>query len=370
MSYPAPEAIGLSPERLQRAHRFLDEAVEAGKIPGAVLLVARHGTPLAAHVVGNLRLTPDSPPIRPDTIFLIASITKPVVVSAVMLLVERGLLLLDDPAAAYVPEFGNAGKEAITVRQLMTHTSGLPDMLPENEALRAEHAPLGEFVRRICALTPDFAADTNIQYQSTGIAILGELVERVSATPLRDFLRREIFEPLGMHDSALGAQGLPADRIAHVNVGAAMLETDWHWNTPYWHNFGAPWGGMFSTVTDLFRYGQAFLDSSKLGGAPVFSRATVDAMTRDQTGPLPALPSAVKHDHSYGLGWRRFPAAEWGFYGNLVSPDSFGHGGATGTVLWVDPVREMVCTLLTTEPSVNSAKLIGRCSNLVAASAL
>jgi CubicO group peptidase (beta-lactamase class C family) len=370
MSYPDPEAAGLSTPRLHRAYRFLDEAVQTGKLPGAALLVARHGIPMAPRPFGKLHPTRDAPPIRPNTIFLIASITKPVVVSALMLLVERGTLLLDEPAAMYVPEFGTRSKETITLRHLMTHTSGLPDMLPENDELRADHAPLAEFVRRIYDLEPSFASGTEISYQSMGIAILGEILERVTGTPLRDFLRRQIFDPLEMDDSALGAAGLPADRIAHVDVGEEMAAKDWNWNTPYWHNFGAPWGGMFSTVGDLFRYGQAFLDSSKLGGAPIFSGATVDAMTRDQTGALPALPAETGHSQTYGLGWRRFPAAQGGLYGNLVSPGTFGHGGATGTVLWIDPARQMVCVLLTTEPLVHSAGLLARCSNLVAACAL
>lgn len=365
-----PAAAGLSAARLQSVYHFLDEAVRLGKVPGAAILVARHGIPMAPRAFGKLNPAPGAPSIRPDTIFLLASITKPVVVSALMLLVERGLLLLDDPAAEYVPEFGNNGKEAITLRHLMTHTSGLPDMLAENDTLRAEHAPLAEFVRRICRLTPAFAPGTRIQYQSTGIAILGEILERVTGLPLRDFLRREIFDPLAMDDSALGAAGLPVHRIAHVNVSPEMATTDWHWNTPYWHHFGAPWGGMFGTVGDLFRFGQAFLDNSKLGGPPIFSAATVAAMTQDQTSVLPSLPGEATTRQSYGLGWRRFTPAQPGAYGNLVLPGTFGHSGATGTVLWMDPARQMLCVLLTTEPLANSSGLLARCSNLVAACAL
>jgi CubicO group peptidase (beta-lactamase class C family) len=208
MNYPAPETIGLSSARLERVYHFLDDAVQRGQIPGAAILAARHGTPVAPRAFGKLRLAADSPPMQPDAIFLTASVTKPVVVSALMLLVERGLILLDDPACAYVPEFADFYKDEITIRHLMTHTSGLPDMLPENEELRAQHAPLSEFVRRICEGPFDFSPGGGIQYQSTGIAILGEILERVAAMPLRDFLRREIFDPLGMEATALGAAGI------------------------------------------------------------------------------------------------------------------------------------------------------------------
>lgn len=370
MTYHAPADIGLSSTHLERVYRFLDDAVQTGQIPGAAILVARHGVPVQPQAFGRLRLSPDSPPIRPDTIFLVASVTKPVVVSAVMLLVERGDLLLDEPACTYVPEFGNRGKEQITLRHLMTHTSGLPDMLPENEQLREQHAPLSTFVRRICELAPDFPPGAGIQYQSTGIAILGEIVERVAGMPLRDFLRRRIFDPLAMDDTALGAAGLPGERIAQINVGPEMAATDWHWNTPYWHNFGAPWGGLFTTVGDLFRYSQMLLDGGQFDGARIFSPATVQAMTRDQTSAVPTLPAAVKYQQVWGLGWRLFPPSQQSTYGNLVSPGTFGHSGATGTLFWIDPVRAMICILLTTQPAADIQGLRERCSNLVAASAL
>jgi CubicO group peptidase (beta-lactamase class C family) len=200
--------------------------------------------------------------------------------------------------------------------------------------------------------------------------MLGAIVERIENMPLQDFLRQEIFEPLGMADTALGAQGLPAERIAHVNVSEEMRGKDWGWNMPYWWNFAAPWGGMFSTVGDMFRWCQMFLNGGTFGGGRILSPATVQAMTADQTANLPHLPPAVRATQSWGLGWRRQPPGEWSFWGNLLSPGSFGHGGATGTVVWVDPTRELVCVLFTTQPSAMSEGLLGRCSNLVAAAAV
>lgn len=364
-----PESIGLSSSRLERAYRFLDEAVARGDVPAAALLVARNGHALPPYAVGRHGLSANATALRPDAIFLVASVTKPVVVSALMLLVERGDLLLEDRVARYVPEFGVNGKERITLRHLMTHTSGLPDMLPENEALRAEHAPLSEFVRRICALEASFAAGTNIEYQSTGIAMLGEVLERVTGQPLPAFLRREIFEPLGMPDTALGIAGLDESRVPEINVGAAALRTDWHWNSPYWRHLGAPWGGMFTTVSDFYRYMQCFLSRGRLGNVEIFSPATVATMTSDQTSSMAAIPATVREEQMWGLGWRIFPGARWSYFGNLVSPDTYGHGGATGTVVWADPVRQLTCVLFTTEPSASSVGILGRCSNLVAASA-
>ncbi len=362
----APATNSLSLDRLNRLYAFLIDAVDRELLPGAAIQLSHQGKLLEARAFGRRFPATDAPPMQPDSIFLVASITKPVVVSGVMLLVERGHLLLDDPACRYVPEFGVNGKENITLRHLMTHTSGLPDMLPENQALREAHAPMAEFIRRICTLTPNFAAGTNIQYQSAGIAILGEIAQRVSGLPLADFLRREIFEPLGMHNTALGMAGLPAERLCQVNLPPEQVDTDWGWNSSYWRNLGAAWGGMFSTVGDLTRYLQTFLNGGELDGVRVFGPATVAALLRDQTTPMAAIPAEQKAMQSWGLGWRLAPATGWGYFGDLLTPGSFGHGGATGTVFWADPVRELTCVLLTTQPAIWSERLLGRCSNLAA----
>jgi len=359
-----------SPERLAQVYRFLEDVVATGKLPGAAIQLMRHGVPTPARSFGKLYLTSDSPPVQPDTIFLTASVTKPVTVTAVMLLVERGKLQLDDPVCSIIPEFGTNGKEQISVRHLMTHTSGLPDMLPEDRPLRAQHAPLAEFVRRTCALKPAFPAGTNIQYQSAGIAILGAIVERIEGISLPDFLQREIFGPLGMKDTALGLQHLPPERIAHVNVLADMQGQDWGWNMPYWRHFAAPWGGMFSTVGDMSRFCQLFLNGGELAGVRLLQKETVQAMTMDQTAAMPAIPENVRKGQSWGLGWRRQPTSEWAFFGHQISPGSFGHGGATGTVVWVDPVRALVCVLFTTQPAESSEGLLGHCSDLVVAAAV
>ncbi len=370
MTTSAPAHDGFSPERLERVYQFLGKAVQTGKIPGAAIQLARHGIAGEPRSFGRLGLTLDSPPMPTDAIFLTASVTKPVTVTAVMLLVERGKLLLDDPVCSIIPEFGANGKEQVTVRHLMTHTSGLPDMLPEDRTLRSQHAPLAEFVQRICTLKLDFPSGTNIQYQSCGTAMLGALVERLEGIALPAFLQREIFGPLHMTSTALGIQNLPAERVAQVNIDEEMQGKDWGWNTPYWHNFGAPWGGMFATVGDLGRFCQLFLNGGELDGLRILGPATVQAMTTDQTSAMPALPESVRMGQSWGLGWRRQSTIGWSYLGNLTAPGAYGHGGATGTVVWMDPARELSCVLFTTQPAATSEGLLGRCSNLVAAAAI
>lgn len=362
-----PLSAGFDPERVERVYSFLAMATADGRLPGAAIQLGRAGRFLPACAFGRMGPTLDAPPTQPDTIFLTASVTKPVTVTAVMLLVEQGHLLLDDPVYTLLPEFGNCGKNAVTVRHLMTHTSGLPDMLPNNIQLRQAHAPLSEFYRQICALPLDFAPGANIQYQSCGTATLAMIAERLTGMTLPAFLHQAFFAPLGMKDTALGVQTLPHDRIAHVHVGPDMLGTDWGWNTPYWWSLGVPWGGMFSTVSDMARFCQMFLNGGELDGVRLLSPATVAAMTSDQTSVNPNIPAAVRAEQAWGLGWRMMPTGTWSYSGNLLAPGAYGHGGATGTVVWVDPVREVVCTLFTNEPAVQSERLLGRVSNLVAA---
>jgi CubicO group peptidase (beta-lactamase class C family) len=374
MEYAAPAAIGLDPDRLARAYHLLDEAAASGRIPGAALLVARHGQVVAPHVCGRQYLTPDSPPIRPETVFLLASVTKPVTASAAMLLVERGKLLLCDRVADHLPEFASHGKEVVRIHHLLTHTSGLPDMLPEDRPLRRRHAPLSEFVQRICELELAFPPGTHIQYQSMGLAILAAIVERSEGMPLPEFLRQEIFDPLGMAGSGLGAGGLDESRIAQVHVPEEMRGADWGWNQPYWRSFAAPWGGMFATVADYFCFCQMFLNGGTLNGVRVLSPATVAEMTRNQTGLMPTIPGEERYRRAWGLGWaiagRIEPVTARSFFGDLTAPETFGHNGDTGTVAWVDPTRELICILFTTEPTALASGLLGRCSNLVAAAAL
>jgi len=354
----------LNPTRLDRVYTFLEAAVDQGRIPGATLQICHQGHFLPARAFGEMRAGEAT---QPDTIFLTASVTKPMTVTAVMILVERGALLLDDPVYTIIPEFGNRGKETVTVRHLMTHTSGLPDMLPNNLDLRKAHAPLSEFYRQIFDLDLDFAPGTHLQYQSCGTAMLAVIAERLSGLPLPDFLHQALFAPLGMKDTALGVRDLPPDRIAHVNVGDDMRGADWGWNTPYWWHLGVPWGGMFSTVSDMARCCQLFLNGGELDGVRILSPVTVAVMTRDQTSAMPLLPAEERHRQAWGLGWRQMPTLAWSYGGNLLSPGSYGHGGATGTVVWVDPVQELVCALFTNEPAVKSERLLGQVSNLVMA---
>ncbi|MHB1317468.1 MAG: serine hydrolase domain-containing protein [Anaerolineae bacterium] len=348
-------------DRLRQALGLLRRAVEEGGVPAIATAVSLNEELLVEQAFGTPGWAGGEPPLETTAPFLVASITKPVVCAGAMLLLQRGQMSLADPVAHYLLAFGAHGKSGINLRHLMTHTSGLPDQLEQNVALRKEHAGLDRFVAAVCDLEPQFAPGTRVSYQSMGLLMLGHAMEQVTGQPLRTFLQENLFAPLGMHHTTLG---LPAGGLgASVRANDSPVETqssvdsDWGWNSTYWRDLGAPWGGLHSTAGDLSR-----LLRHMLGVLPgPLSPAARRAMLRDQIATMPSIPSGQRAGERYGLGFRLGAPA----YGDLVSPDTFGHTGATGTLFWSDPLTGLSCVLLTNRPECRS--LMARFSNAVAA---
>ncbi|HUG92331.1 MAG TPA: serine hydrolase domain-containing protein [Planctomycetaceae bacterium] len=374
----SPADVGLDAGRWQRVLELAAGDCRDGRAPAIALAVARGGRTTGVHGFGRQRLAADSPPLRDDAIFLVASITKPVVAMGALLLVERGLLTLADRVSDFVPGFLRIGKAGVTIRHLLTHTSGLPDMLPDNRELRAANAPLASFVENTCEVRPDFPPGRGVQYQSMGFAVLGEVLSHVTGLSCAEFLRREVFEPLGMHDTALGAPETwfsgPApviDRVPEIRVPPEQADgPGWNWNSRYWRTLGAPWGGLLTTPSDLGRFAQAMLNRGRPGGVTVWSPATIAAATRNQLEFLPDVPEADRRCRPWGLGWRLQWPAHSANFGDLLGPRSFGHWGATGTVLWIDPDLEAFAVILTTQPQEPQGSLLSKLSNAIAAALL
>lgn len=361
-----PEALGLNADRLQRAYALLERRTADGSVPAAALCVGRDGRALAPRLFGRQRSGRAAPALRADALFLVASITKPVTAIAVMILAERGELSLQDRVADFVPDFARNGKRDTRLIHLLTHTSGLPDMLPEDRRLRREQRPPATFVERTCRLAPAFRAGTAVSYQSMGFAVLAEVVHQVSGRQLPEFLRRELFEPLGMSDTALGVTGERRERVAAIRVPADM-EPAWDWNSAYWHGFGAPWGGLVTSTADLARLALMLLGGGAFAGVRVLSPATVRAMTTNQLAHLPEVPEPERRCRPWGLGWRMQWLGEPSSFGDLVGPRAFGHWGSTGTLCWIDPDTRAFFVLLTTQPLGGDHRLHLRVANLVAA---
>jgi CubicO group peptidase (beta-lactamase class C family) len=353
---------GMSAAALEAAGELLAAAVSARQITAASWLVARRGAVVFARGYGHLAPEGESPAVMPDAVFLLASITKPVTACALMLLVERGLVSLDDPVSRYLPEFHGEERPQVRVRHLLSHTSGLPDMLPQNTELRRAHAPLSEFVAGALQTPLLYSPNTDFAYQSMGILLAAEIVERITGKRLRDFEQEEIFAPLGMEQSALGLG--PFQIPATVWCGTSLREStdaqSFGPNSPYWRDMGHPWGGMHSTAPDLAVLLQCQLNGGEYGGRRLFSPATVRAMTTDQNWTLSA---------PWGLGWGMARSRAWNFFGELCSPATFGHTGATGTVAWADPEQQLLCVVLTNQMVANGS-LLRRVSNAVSAAVI
>jgi len=352
--------VGLDADQLNVATDLLAGHVDAGDFSAASLFVARKGRSVLSRGFGTLRPEAGSAAVEADSIFLLASITKPVTACALMQLVDKGLISLDDPVQQHLPEFTGWDKGQITVRQILSHISGMPDMLPENTELRRAHRPMSAFVQGALHTNLLYLPGTDFSYQSKGILLAAEIVERITGQRLRDVEKAGIFQPLGMHRSCLGIDDF--DISDTVWVGTSMDESKdaQHWgaNSAYWRDFGCPWGGMNSTGPDLGALLQCMLNGGAYGDQRVLSQAAARAMVTNQN---PAHLNAP-----WGVGWALRDSKVWAFFGEQVSARTFGHVGATGTVAWADPESELICVCLT-NVKIQGGSLLRRVSNAVAA---
>ena len=329
--------------RFEEASRLMRAQTDSGDVAAAVLHVRQAGQELS-RAFGVARA---------DLPFLIASSTKPMTASAVLWLRDRRELTLSDAVTKFLPEFRGGDRGAVTIRHLLTHTSGLPDMLPENTELRRQHAPLSEFVARTCRTPLLFPPGEKVSYQSMGILLAAAIVEKVSGEPMPGFMARTMFNPLGMRQTSFGLGGRLIADTAQCQVPEAE-RSDWDWNSPYWRNLASPWGGAHATARDLGTFLEAFAST----GGHVLPKTTAREMRAIQTGTLRPR---------FGLGWQREPGA----FGPTCSAETFGHFGSTGTLIWHDPAAATTCVVLTTRPATGSrsslllpvSEIVGRASD-------
>jgi CubicO group peptidase (beta-lactamase class C family) len=366
----------LDQARFQHAATLAQRWTSEGKFPAIRFLIG-DADELHGPVSFGSQTLDGKTPLVPDPIFLIASITKPIVAMAGLLLVERGQITLSDRVTDYLPDFGKQGKYGVEIRHLLTHTSGLPDMLPNNLELRKHNAPLSKFLAEICETPLSFPAGRAVQYQSTGLLVLAEILHQVTGQTCADFCRKEIFQPLGMMDTELGAPDAwyagAAPRVARIPELRIPAEhaggESWNWNSKYWRQLGAPWGGMLTTTADLAQFAQLMLRGGRSAdGQPLFSPATVAVATSNQFLMMPSVPEDERRGRPWGLGWRLNWPGHSASFGDLLSPSAYGHWGATGTLLWIDPERGTFAIIFSTEPYDQSGALLVRLSNALAAS--
>ena len=325
---------------LDAAFDLIEGLVSGGAVLGAALDV-RNGGRVVARAFGSAR--------DADAIFLLASITKPMAAAGVMLLADRGELRLADPVRRFIPEFRDGARARVTVQQLLTHTSGLPDQLPENVALRKRNAPLSEFVERAIRTDLLFEPGKRYSYQSMGILLAAEVCQRITEVPFPEFLDAELFQPLGMRRSALGLGRFELSETQRCQVeqgpphgGLGKPEAaHWDWNSPYWRGLASPWGGVHASAPDVSRFLAEFLPGSD---PKALKPETAAAMIRDHTQHL---------GKPRGLGFALGSGAGAG-----CSERTYWHGGATGTLAWADPASGTRFVLLTTLPAQAAKKLV------------
>ena len=304
LHHAEPAALDLDAVRLQAAYDLLDEwtRCEKAPVPGGAIVVGRRGKIVAPRFFGRQGPEPDAEPIRKDGIFLLASISKPITYLGAMILVERGLLNLSDRVTRYIPDFAAHHKEETLVQHLFTHTSGLADMLENNVELRRSHAPLSKFIDgAIRDTVPLFRPGTRLSYQSLGTLVVAEIVQRISGLTIHDFLKKEIFEPLGLKSTALGSRDLDRARLVRVQT-PDFLDPAFGWNSKYWQELGAPWGGMFTSPEDFAVICQLMLNEGSYGQTRLLSPFTVRMMTSNRLDDYPELPESVRRTTPWGLG--------------------------------------------------------------------
>jgi uncharacterized protein YbbC (DUF1343 family) len=322
-----PPVIRIGLEQEEAIDRAVHGALASGAAPGCVVVLGRSDGVVFRRAYGARAIDPAREPMSADTVFDLASLTKAVATtSALMWLVEHDRVALDAPASRYLPELRGGGRERITVRHLLTHTAGLPPVDP----LSGYEGDREAAIRRILGTRLEAPPGTRARYSDLGFIILGALIERVSGERLDAFAREHVFAPLAMNDTRYTPPTALHDRVAPTERaerrGGIMVRGVVH--DPRAYRLGGVAGnaGLFSTADDLSRFARMLLGEGALDGARVLRSETVRAMRARQ----PRLERA--------LGWDMGHAT--------LSPAAFGHGGFTGTSLWIDPELDLFVLLL------------------------
>lgn len=314
--------LSAMPQSLETGFQIVEQAVSDGSIPGASLLIMQKGKVIDQRAYGVCEIDPDRP-FQTDTICWIASLTKPFTATAAMKLVEQGKLQLDEPIEKYLPQFSQistvaGNRHSITVRQLMSHSSGIPASVPLRDSFfftqRWYDRSLVEVVDEIAKRPLDFAPGTEVHYSNAAPYVLGRIIEVTSGKTFGEFLLKEIFEPLHLTDTGFFVPAEKLNRSAVVYRRQSNTLSVFCRHDPQWKvRMTMPDGGLFSTPADIAQFANSFLKH----GPGVLSQDSVAAMLTAQNA-------------DYGLSWI------------LDKENQFSHWGSSGTFVWADQRTEVV----------------------------
>ena len=332
-SLGTPLLAALRQDRLDEASEVLTRATTQGQVAAAVLHVTQRRTSFTK-AFGKAR--------GEHAVFLLGSVSKPIAMTALMTLFDQGAFKLDDPLKKFLPKFAGEGRDSVTMQHLLSHVSGLPDPLPENDALRKKHAPLSEFVEHAIRTPLGFAPGTKFQYSSMAILLAARVAELLSGTDILTLVDRAVLQPLEMKHSAQGLGRFKLEEFVPVQTEFAAIEAgggdptakEWDWNSPYWRKLGAPWGGTHASAPDIARFLSEFLFQKGCVVKPETSRL----MTSNHNPP-------GQTQRGLGLNVGKGAGSEG------CSAKTFGHTGSTGTISWADPASETICVILTSLPA-------------------
>jgi uncharacterized protein YbbC (DUF1343 family)/CubicO group peptidase (beta-lactamase class C family) len=322
----------LRPEQLSPIAKLVEKAIRVGQIPGAVVLIGNQGKIVYRQAFGHRLIKPKKRALTPNIIFDIASLTKVIATTiAVVQLVERGQLSLEDPVAKYWPEFKTNAREQITVRQLLTHYSGLPPSL----SLKPEWSGYEMALQKIVEKKPISPPGKYFIYSDINFIILGELIQRISGQSLDVYCRDQIFKPLRMKDTCF-----KPPRDLYARIGPTRWNGIGRVHDPIAYRMGGVAGhaGLFSTADDLSIFAQTLLDGGRNQNVQILSPFTSEKMTTPQSPP-DKMPWR-------GLGWD-IDAPFCSNRTELFPAGSYGHKGYTGTGIWIDPVSKTYIIILT-----------------------
>lgn len=353
-----PDELGMSASRLADAGALMDRQYELGLTPTAVALVARHGKVVWTHAVGDAR--PGGPPVTIDSVFPMASQTKPMTAAVIMALAERGMIGLTESASATLPELADDHRD-VMVFHLLTHTSGWRD----DDHVAARESKLDEAIATIpegtdalthIMLWPGWGVPRRLppgermQYCTFNYSLLGEIVRRVTGDTLDAAMRRYLFEPIGMTSSAVivGADLQPRviERPPGIPGGPDHADSPISFNSPIWAACDDGGFGAHASAADLARFWQMFLDGGMVGDVRVLSRDAVRVMTTNQIPGIAAdFIGEARGEASWGFGFGVAGFEAWPRYGGGTSrPSVVRHGGSGGIDGWFDPESGVAAT--------------------------